>query len=240
VDGYTLNQANVSVAKSTPYVKVTQTDDVTLDAQGGALHQLTVTLRNDPQGPIYGYPTYRDYIRIYVPPQARYLSGGGFDLLQPLCSVAPPEPTPTPVASPTPTPQPSPTPSPTVVATPTPNPSPTQSANLPPMAGAALTVQQRMASSGQQSPGLPPCATTPYARGERACPAEAYSAPSGAAYTVLGYGATTVPMLDALGPPPNRTSDLPGRAMWGGYVIIPAACTATIHLRWYVPGVVRP
>src|SRR4029077_10042970 len=58
VDGYTLNQANVSIAKSTPYVKVTQTDDVTLDNSGGATHRLTITLRNDPQGPIYGYPTY--------------------------------------------------------------------------------------------------------------------------------------------------------------------------------------
>src|SRR5262245_32081745 len=83
VDGYILNQANVSVAKSTPYVKVTQTDDVTLDDKGGATHRLTITLRNDPQGPIYGHPTYRDYVRIYVPPQARYISGSGFDQLKP-------------------------------------------------------------------------------------------------------------------------------------------------------------
>jgi hypothetical protein len=46
-------------------------------------------------------------------------------------------------------------------------------------------------------------------------------------------------VLDTLGPPPNKASDLPGRAMWGGYVIIPTACAATIHLRWYVPGVVH-
>jgi hypothetical protein len=25
----------------------------------------------------------------------------------------------------------------------------------------------------------------------------------------------------------------------GGYVIMPAACAATIHLSWYVPGVVH-
>ncbi len=50
VDGYILNQANVSVAKSTPYVKVTQTDDVTLDNSGGATHRLTITLHNDPTG----------------------------------------------------------------------------------------------------------------------------------------------------------------------------------------------
>jgi hypothetical protein len=230
VDGYILNQANVSVAKSTPYVKVTQTDDVTLDNSGGATHRLTITLRNDPQGPIYGYPTYRDYVRIYVPPQARYISGSGFDQLTPMCSVAPPTP-----PEPTPTPGPSPTPTPTAVATPTPTPtSSQQSGSLPPVVGAALMVK-----STQPPQGLPQCSATPYASGDRACPAQAYSPPNGAAFTVLASGNATVPMLDALGAPPNRASDLAGRAMWGGYVIIPAACTATLHLRWYVPGVVR-
>jgi Protein of unknown function (DUF4012) len=237
VDGYAFVQANVSAAKSTPYVSVTQRDDITLDAQGGALHQLTITLVNDPKGPIYGYPTYRDYIRIYVPPQARYISGGGFDLLKPMCTVAPPtppEPTPTPTASPTPSPSPTASPTPTPAATPTAAPS-SQSANPPPVVGAA-----RMAKATpppQQSPGLPQCSASPYASGERACPAQAYSPPNGAAFTVLASGNATVPMLDTLGSPPNRASDLPGRAMWGGYVIIPASCTATIHLRWYVPGV---
>ena len=240
VDGYALVQANVSAAKSTPYVAVTQRDDITLDAQGGALHQLTITLRNDPQGPIYGYPTYRDYIRIYVPPQARYISGSGFDQLKPMCSVAPPtppEPTPTPGPSPTPTPTvvATPTPMPTVVATPTPMPtSSPQSGSLPPIVGAALMVK-----TTPPPQGLPQCSATPYASGDRACPAQAYSPPTGAAFTVLASGNATVPMLDALGSPPNRASDLPGRAMWGGYVIIPTACTATIHLRWYVPNVVH-
>ena len=230
VDGYILNQANVSVAKSTPYVKVTQTDDVTLDDKGGATHRLTITLRNDPQGPIYGYPTYRDYVRIYVPPQARYISGSGFDQLKPMCSVAPPTP-----PEPTPTPGPSPTPTPTVVATPTPMlTSSPQSGSLPPIVGAALMVK-----STPPPQGLPQCSATPYASGDRACPAQAYSPPNGAAFTVLASGNATVPMLDTLGAPPNRASDLAGRAMWGGYIIIPAACTATIHLRWYVPGVVR-
>jgi hypothetical protein len=125
VDGYAFVQANVSAAKSTPYVPVTQRDDITLDAQGGALHQLTITLRNDPQGPIYGYPTYRDYVRVYVPPQARYISGSGFDLLKPMCTVTPPEPPPTPTPSPTPGPSPSPTPAPTPPSSP-PSSGPTQ------------------------------------------------------------------------------------------------------------------
>jgi hypothetical protein len=47
-------------------------------------------------------------------------------------------------------------------------------------------------------------------------------------------------VLDSLGPPTNTTSDLPNRAMYGGYVIIPQFCTATISLRYYVPNIVHP
>jgi hypothetical protein len=214
IDSYMLVQANVSVAKSTPYVSVSQRDDITLDAQGGAYHQLTISLRNDPTGPIYGSPTYRDYIRIYVPPQAHFLSGGGFNRMQPMCYTPPPLPPSPPAPPPVPTPDPSATPSPPL---PTPTPPP-------------------------QYAGLPTCPASPYASGERSCPASAYASDGGAygaAYTVLGAGTNTVPVLDALGSPPNRTSDLPGRAMWGGYVIIPAACTATVRVSWYVPGVVH-
>src|SRR5262249_37988938 len=64
VDGYFLAQANTSVAKLSPYVQLTQHDDVTLDDNGGATHHLVMTFYNDPNGPIYGYPTYRDYVRI--------------------------------------------------------------------------------------------------------------------------------------------------------------------------------
>ena len=47
-------------------------------------------------------------------------------------------------------------------------------------------------------------------------------------------------VLDSVGPPTNTTSDLPNRAMYGGYIIIPAFCTATISLRYYVPNIVHP
>jgi hypothetical protein len=47
-------------------------------------------------------------------------------------------------------------------------------------------------------------------------------------------------VLDTVGPPTNTTSDLPNRAMYGGYVIIPQFCTATISLRYYVPNIVHP
>lgn len=41
--------------------------------------------------------------------------------------------------------------------------------------------------------------------------------------------------LDRLGPPTNFASDEPGRAMFGGWVVIPKNCTMTVTLSWYVP-----
>ena len=35
------------------------------------------------------------------------------------------------------------------------------------------------------------------------------------------------------------TSDLPGRAMWGGLTVTPKNCISTISLAWYVPGAVK-
>jgi hypothetical protein len=182
VDGYILNQANVSVAKTTPYVKVTQTDDVTLDNSGGATHRLTITFNNRPTGPTYGYTTYKDYVRIYVPPQARLQRADGFDSGQPYCWT-------------------------------------------PPSTAPTMT---------NPFPTVPDCPPDPYSSNELVCPAGGYS--PGAMATTGG-----VPwVLDTVGPPTNTTSDLPNRAMYGGYVIIPQSCTATISLRYYVPNIVHP
>ncbi|HLW02054.1 MAG TPA: DUF4012 domain-containing protein [Ktedonobacterales bacterium] len=41
--------------------------------------------------------------------------------------------------------------------------------------------------------------------------------------------------LDMIGPPQNQQSDEPGKAMFGGWVVIPKNCTMTITLSWYVP-----
>ncbi|HKV83152.1 MAG TPA: hypothetical protein VJN88_01255, partial [Ktedonobacterales bacterium] len=88
-DSMYLVQANVSVAKSSEYVNVVEHDDITLDAQGGATHNLTVTMKYDPMGNVYGYSTYSDYVRLYVPAGATLLSADGFDSGQPLCWTAP-------------------------------------------------------------------------------------------------------------------------------------------------------
>ena len=41
--------------------------------------------------------------------------------------------------------------------------------------------------------------------------------------------------LDTIGPPTNFASDEPGRAMFGGWVIVPKNCTMTVTVSWYVP-----
>ena len=41
--------------------------------------------------------------------------------------------------------------------------------------------------------------------------------------------------LDRIGPPPNQKSDEVGRAMFGGWVVVPANCTMKVTLSWYVP-----
>jgi hypothetical protein len=86
-DGLSIVQMNVSVSKASEFVKTTFTDTVTLDATGGATHHLTMKLVYNQTGPVYGFDTYRDYVRIYVPVGSKLLGGSGFDqgYDQPLC-----------------------------------------------------------------------------------------------------------------------------------------------------------
>lgn len=88
-DGFTVVQANISISKASQYVHTTEQDQVTLDAQGGATHNLTITLDYQQKGPVYGFNTYADYIRVYAPPNAQFLGGDGFDTGQPLCKPGP-------------------------------------------------------------------------------------------------------------------------------------------------------
>jgi len=39
----------------------------------------------DQLGPVYGYDTYHDYVRVYIPTTSKYLWGDGFDTGVPLC-----------------------------------------------------------------------------------------------------------------------------------------------------------
>ncbi len=87
-DGFMLVQANISISKASQYVHTTEHDDVTIDAQGGATHHLTITLNYQQTGPVYGFDTYADYLRVYVPQTAQFISGDGFDTGQALCRPA--------------------------------------------------------------------------------------------------------------------------------------------------------
>ncbi len=89
-DGFALVQANVSISKASKYVHTTEHDDVVLDAQGGATHNLKITLDYNQTGPVYGYDTYSDYMRVYVPRSSQLQSGDGFDTGHPLCTPLPP------------------------------------------------------------------------------------------------------------------------------------------------------
>lgn len=181
-DGFMVVQANISISKASQYVHTTEQDAVTLDAQGGATHNLTITLDYQQKGPVYGFDTYADYIRVYAPSNAQLIGGDGFDTGRPLCSPAP-----TKVPAP-PKPGDKPTPVPTGCA--------------------------------QYNTSFPSNA--------RSCPSGNYS-------LGLRGGLNTSWVIDSLGAPTELTSDLPGRAMWGGLTETPKNCTSYISLSWYIP-----
>jgi hypothetical protein len=85
IDGFHVVQSNISVSKASQYVHSIFEDDITLDAQGGATHNLTITLEYNQRGPVYGFDTYTDYIRVYAPADAQFLGGSGFDSGHPVC-----------------------------------------------------------------------------------------------------------------------------------------------------------
>ena len=84
-DGIYVVQANVSASKASQYVRTMLQDTVSLDSSGGATHLMQMRLVYNQIGPVYGLDTYRDYVRIYVPPAAKLLWGDGFDTGTPLC-----------------------------------------------------------------------------------------------------------------------------------------------------------
>ena len=89
-DGFMVVQSNISVSKASQYVHTTEQDNISFDAQGGASHNLTITLDYKQTGPVYGFDTYADYIRIYAPANAQLQGGSGFDSGKSLCIAKPP------------------------------------------------------------------------------------------------------------------------------------------------------
>jgi hypothetical protein len=170
-DGLYIVQANVSASKASQYVRTRLKDTVYLDTRGGAKHVLQIQLVYNQIGSVYGLSTYRNYIRIYVPPASTFLWGSGFDNGEPLCGGP-----------------------------------------------------------------LPACAPSGnYPHQELICPTGQYYA--GAATTMIDnpHAGQNHP-LNKVGPPTNFQSDIAGRAMFGGWLVVPKNCTLTATLAWYVPA----
>ncbi len=169
-DGLYVVHANLSASKASQYVKTIMHDTVTLDAKGGATHVLQLRLVYNQIGPVYGYDTYHDYVRIYVPPNSKFLWGDGFDTGIPLCG----------------------------------------------------GLYQQCQPNGV------------YPQGELLCPTGLFQPGASAPSITDPDGAHWHP-LDTIGPPTNLKSDEPGRAMFGGWVVVPKNCTMTVTVSWYVP-----
>ncbi len=194
-DGFMVVQANISISKASQYVHTTEHDDVVIDAQGGATHSLTITLDYRQTGQVYGFDTYADYIRVYVPQSAQFISGDGFDTHQPLC-VPPAQPV---------------------------------SGN----GGKGGTGNDPKGNGGNSPPPKNDCAqyNTFFPSSARYCPSGNYSLGERLFHEAWP--------IDRLGQPTSLTSDLPGRAMWGGLTETPKNCTSYISLSWYVPHAVK-
>jgi hypothetical protein len=59
--------ANISPNKANSFIVTTVNDQVTIDAQGNALHRTIISYAWTLPGQNYGSPRYRDYARIYLP-----------------------------------------------------------------------------------------------------------------------------------------------------------------------------
>ncbi|HET8845109.1 MAG TPA: hypothetical protein VFN35_26780, partial [Ktedonobacteraceae bacterium] len=69
---------------------------------------------------------------------------------------------------------------------------------------------------------------------ELVCPSGQYQ-PGTSPPSLSGSDGATFEPLQTLGGPTNTSSDEPGRAMYGGWVIVPKNCTMNVTLSWYVP-----
>lgn len=80
------------------------------------------------------------------------------------------------------------------------------------------------------------CPSNPYP-GSLTCPAGSFRALYTWSRTNTLLGGAGDPPLMTLGGPTATTSDVPNLTMWGGNLVVPLGCTATLTLSWYVPNV---
>ena len=63
--------ANIAGNKANGLITNTLDDQVTIDTQGNAFHHTTIRYAFPMHSPFYGFPLYRDYMRVYVPPESK-------------------------------------------------------------------------------------------------------------------------------------------------------------------------
>lgn len=82
-DAVTISDANDGVNKANEFTTATYQDKVSLDAQGNATHNLTITYRFHASNLalLYGPDRYKTYLRIYTPPNAHLMSLTGLNNL---------------------------------------------------------------------------------------------------------------------------------------------------------------
>lgn len=252
IDSTTIIQSNFGVNKGSTQVSESINENIQLDDSGGAFHDVQLVLDYHPVQPVYGQPIYRDYVRIYVPPNAQFNGGAGFDeniqpmytytqspaTATPLCKVSTPTPTPTPTLTPSPTSKPG-----KGKPTPVPGPgTPTPGAGTPPLDAGIPQLPATMAA--------PPLSDTTFP----CTPAEAPNCYQGSFGTSLAHSGSTAEWInnrmgsnsgyiDDIGGPTNFVSDItdakgnPERAMYGGIVVVPPFCVATVDVQYYVPNI---
>ena len=71
--------ANIAGDKANSFITNTLDDQVTIDVNGDAIHHTTISYAWVTQGPVYGSPLYRDYVRVYAPPGSRLQRQDGWD-----------------------------------------------------------------------------------------------------------------------------------------------------------------
>jgi hypothetical protein len=222
-------QMNMSINKQTTSVAMTINENVQLSQDGTAVHDLTISMDYRPTHFFSTEaPDYRDYLRVYVPQNAVFDSGTGFDQnikpvfaftaqptpAPPLCVRSQPLP---PAPNPNPNPNPGPTPSPT--ATPLP-PAPANAPNVTPLA-----LPPGQVAFPCTPPQAPQCDSGKFAPEDNFIGWTSFTSGSLPSFT------------DNFGGPTNFASDEPGRAMFGGLVVIPRNCTANLELQWHVPHI---
>jgi hypothetical protein len=77
-DSFFVVDANLSGSKANSFITTSMQDTVTIDAQGNALHHMTLHYAWLIPGNDYGNPVYTDYIHIYVPPGSTLYSVDGW------------------------------------------------------------------------------------------------------------------------------------------------------------------